>query len=152
MKHNLSNKNIRNLFRKTFIIGLFLGILTIGSFAQTPSFTGKLVNENNSQFATVEGYGTDITNMWARVWINSTNKVRTVFQAKPNANGYYYSRYIEYSYYSAEPLNTKYWAELGGGWMAIDTTGAGYMMADYEVVAYSRVSVTDTWKYFRLTE
>ena len=143
---------IRNSFGKLFAIAFLSGIFAIASFAQTPSFTGKLVNENNSQFATVEGFGTDITNMWARVWINSTNKVRTVFQAKPNENGYYYSRYIEYSYYGGEPMNTKYWAELGGGWMAINSTGEGYMMADYQVVGYTRVSVTDTWKYYRLTE
>ncbi|MEK7724400.1 MAG: hypothetical protein AAB336_08645 [Acidobacteriota bacterium] len=152
MKNNLFAKNIRNLFGKSFAVAFLFSIFAVASFAQTPSFTGKLVNENNSAFASVEGFGTDFSNMWARVWMSSTTKVRTVFQAKPNENGYYYSRYIEYSYYADEPRNTKYWAELGGGWMAINATGAGYMMADYEVVAYKRVAITDTWKYYRLTE
>ena len=151
MKHNLLIKNIRNLFGKTFAIALFLGVLSIASFAQTPTFTGRLVNQSGSQVATVEAFGTDISNIWSRVWM-SPDKLRIVFQAKPNANGYYYSRYIEYSYYAAEPLNTKYWTELGGGWMAINMSGEGYMMADYEVVAYTRVSVKDTWTYYRLTE
>src|SRR5215218_4966404 len=82
MKHKTFNAIIRNLFGKTLAVTFLFGILAIASFAQTPSFTGRLVNENNSQFATVEGFGTDITNMWARVWINSTDRVRTVFQAK----------------------------------------------------------------------
>lgn len=152
MKNTIINAIIRNLFGKFLAIAFLSAVFAVASFAQTPTFTGQLVNENNSPFASVEGFGTDFSNMWARVWIGSTNKVRTVFQAKPNANGYYYSRYIEYSYYAGEPRNTKYWAELGGGWMAVNTSGEGYMMADYEVVAYSRVAVTDTWKYYRLTE
>ena len=152
MKNNIINAIIRNCFGKTPAIALLFGLLALASSAQTPSFTGQLVNENNSSIASVEGFGTDISNMWARAWMSSTTKVRTIFQAKPNSNGYYYSRYIEYSYYAGEPRNTKYWTELGGGWMAINAGGVGYMMADYEVVGYSRVSVTDTWKYFRLTE
>lgn len=151
MKNNLFGKIIRRFFGKTLAVALFLGILTVASFAQTPTFKGRLVNQQGSQVASVEAFGTDISNMWSRVWMN-TDKLRIVFQAKPNENGYYYSRYIEYRYYSGEPLNTKYWAELGGGWMAINTNGDGYMMADYEVVAYTRVAVKDNWTYYRLTE
>jgi hypothetical protein len=151
MKNNLFAKNIRNLFAKSLAVAFLFGLFTVASFAQTPTFIGRLVNERNSPFAAVEGFGTNYSNMWARVWMPS-DKVRTVFPAKPNANGYYYSRYIEYSYYGGEPRNTKYWTELGGGWMAINTAGVGYMMQDYEVIGYKRVSVRDTWKYFRLTE
>lgn len=145
-------KNINNLFGKFLAIVFLSVIMAVASFAQTPSFTGKLVNENNSAFADVEVFGTDLSNMWARVWIRSASRVRTVFQAKPNSNGYYYSRYIEYSYNPGEPRNTNYWSELGGGWMALNANYEGYMMADYQVVAYSRVEVKDTWKYYRLTE
>ena len=151
MKNNHFFYKLTNSFGKTFAAILFLAVLSAVSFAQTPSFKGRLVNEKGSAFATVEAFGTDVSNYWSRVWMNS-NKLRIVFPAKPNENGYYYSRYIEYSYYAGDPLNTKYWAELGGGWMAINLSGAGYMMADYEVIAFSRVSVKDTWKYFRLTE
>lgn len=136
MKNNLFVKNIRNLFGKSLAVAFLFGLFTVAAFAQTPSFTGQLVNENNSPFASVEGFGTDLSNMWARVWISSSTKVRTVFQAKPNANGYYYSRYIEYSDSGGEPRNTKYWTELGGGWMAINMNGEGYMMADYQVIGY----------------
>ena len=151
MPNNFIKAIIRSLFGKTLAMALFLGVLGVGSFAQTPTFTGHLVNQSGSQVATVEAFGTDLSNMWSRVWMGS-DKIRTVFPPKPNENGYYYSRYIEYSYYSGEPLNTKYWAELGGGWMAINMSGEGYMMADYEMVAYTRVSVKDTWTYYRLTE
>lgn len=152
MENNLFAKNIRILFSKSLVSAFLFGLFAVASFSQTPSFTGKLINENNSPFAAVEGFGTDLTNMWARVWMISVTKVRTVFQAKPNADGYYYSRYIEYSYYAGEPRNTKYWTELGGGWMAIKLSGEGYMMADYEVIAYKRIDVKDSWKYYRLTE
>lgn len=143
--------NFRHSFGKTLVITLFLIAFGGSTFAQTPTFRGRLLNENGSQFATVEAFGTDISNYWSRVWMSS-NKLRIVFPAKSNENGYYYSRYIEYSYYAGDPLNTKYWVEFGGGWMAINLSGVGYMMADYEVIAFSRVAVSDTWKYFRLTE
>lgn len=151
MKNNIINGIIRGLFGKSLIITLFVGILSIASLAQTPTFTGHLVNQQGSQFATVEVFGADLSNFWARAWM-SPGKVRTVFPSKSSANGYYYSRYIEYSYYAGEPLNTKYWAELGGGWVAISSTGEGYLMADYEVVGYTRVTIKDNWSYFKLTE
>lgn len=151
MKNNIFNGIIGKLFGKTLAIAFLLGILSIASLAQTPTFTGKLVNQAGSPFATVEVFGTDVSTYWSRVWM-STNKIRTVFPSKSSKDGYYYSRYIEYSYYGGEPLNTKFWAELGGGWVAINTVGEGYMMADYQVVGYTRVAVKDTWYYFRLTQ